>query len=48
MILHGIDSVDQAGIEALGYPGAWITDRGEAETVRNYLDHTAAPAKAAH
>ena len=48
MILHGMDAVGPVGIEALGFPGTWITDRGEAETVRNYLDNKTALAKAAH
>ena len=48
MIMHGIDAVGPAGIEALGFPGTWITDRGEAEAVRKHLDLTTALAKAAH
>ena len=46
MILHGIEAVEPAGIEALGFPGTWITDRGEAEKLRNYLETTTALAKA--
>jgi hypothetical protein len=35
--LYGEAAVDQAGRAVLGYPGAWITDRGEALKIQPYL-----------
>ncbi|MFA5408754.1 MAG: hypothetical protein WC343_08310 [Bacilli bacterium] len=37
--IFGSDAINAAGIAALGYPGAWITDGDEARTMQSWLLH---------
>lgn len=37
--VHGEAAVQAAGIAALGYPGAWATDIGEARAIEEWFNN---------